>query len=371
MKREELKKKYPLSKEQHEELKRRYYAGDRIADLIKDFGLVGIMPSQLYLLFDDVTTRQKCPHCGSYLKHSPFSRQVTIHDRELVCINCNHKYSKYHYELCECDGCVKQRNYELWKFFQTEHSIDFGAIEELDVAERLYLGALHLYGRNENDGYILSYKEQKPHLCFWDKIETELIFNSLYNKRCLVVSPNSNVNNFIFDRDNKLDLDALFYDPPYELWLNKNDILKLERGDVLSDLEKNEYWRKVNRRELKSYLIRFFERNYIQNYNSRKLDRITDAYSAEFSLAEIFSAIKYITGKFKDKKEVGGNVFRYLENYYQWAKSNREQINKYAQKVFLEETTFITRYFYEAVLGDEELFYKKPNFSRWEIDVIE
>ena len=55
MNREELRKTNTLTAERLEELKKRYYETDeKTTDLIKEFGLIGVRPSQVYLLFDDI-----------------------------------------------------------------------------------------------------------------------------------------------------------------------------------------------------------------------------------------------------------------------------------------------------------------------------
>ena len=369
MNREQIRKNNPLSKEQYNELKRRYYETcETTADLIKEFNLVGIKSSQLYLLFDDVITQEKCPYCGNFMKHLPLSRQSKFFDRDLECTNCNHKYYKYPYELCKCENCVNKRKYEIWKFFQTEHSIDFGTLSEITAFERIYLGTLHLYGRDEDKGYILPYRQQKENLTFWDEDEEEDLFNSLYEKRCLVISSKSDVADFRFDRDNKFDLDDGFVSPPYELWLDENDSLKLSQGNVLRGLDKTDYWIEINRKEAKYYLMRIFEGNYIRHYNVNKVNKIIKDYTVEFSLAEIFSVIKYVTSshlydfhlKKISKQEAVEKIFYHLESYYKWAKSNRENVNKYSQKIMLDEVTYMTMYFYERVLGDKKFFYSKP-----------
>jgi hypothetical protein len=166
----------------------------------------------------------------------------------------------------------------------------------------------------------------------------------------------------------KMDLDDGFVSPPYELWLDENDSLKLSQGNVLRGLDKTDYWIEINREEAKYYLMRIFEGNYIRHYNVNKLNKIIKDYSVEFSLAEIFSAIKYVTSshlydlhlKKISKQEAVEKIFYHLEKYYNWAKSNRENVNKYSQKIMLDDVTYMTMYFYERVLGDKKFFYSKP-----------
>lgn len=369
MNREQFRKNNPLSKELYNELKRRYYETcDATADLIKEFNLVGIKSSQLYLLFDDVITKEKCPYCGSFMKHLPLSRQSKIFDRVLECTNCAHKYPKYRYELCECENCVKKRKYEIWKFFQTEHSIDFGTLDGLTIFERIYLGTLYFYGRDAEKGYILPYRQRKENLTFWDEDGEGELFKSLYEKRCLVVSPKSDVKNFRFDRDNKFDLYDEFVSPPYKLWLENKDVLKLSQGNVMLNLDKTDYWKEINRKESKYYLLKIFKGSYIRYYNNKKANKIINDYSEEFSLVAIFSAIKYVTSshlhdlhlKKIGKQEVAEKIFYHLEKYYNWATSNREKFNKYSRKTTLDDVSYMTRYFYERVLGNKKLFYETP-----------
>lgn len=380
MNREELRKTNTLTAERLEELKKRYYETDeKTTDLIKEFGLIGVRPSQVYLLFDDIITDVKCPYCNSFMKCEPFSHSTTW-GRDLECPTCEHKVYKYEYDLCHCVKCEKQREYELWKFFQTEHSVDYGVLGELNIFERLFLGALSVYGRREELGYILPIQKQKDSFTFWEDEEEEEKFYTLYKKRCVVVSPQSSLNDFRFNNSNTFDICDDFVKPPYELWFNSEDIEKLDNGDIFEKDEIMSLWKEINRREAKYYLIKIFESYYLRYYNDQQINAIIQDYIEEFSLAETLAAIKYVTMSHShdlrirkvEKREVVNQIFYHLKKYYQWARTNRRKIRDYARNFPFEDITYISQYFYAKVLKGKEFFNIHPkSFSLNDLCILE
>lgn len=380
MNREELRRINKLTSDRLNELKERYYNTDeKTADLIKEFGLIGVQPSQLYLLFDDVITEVKCPYCNSFMTCEPFSRS-TSWGRDLKCPTCEHKAYKDEYELCYCDKCNQQREHELRKFFQTEHSVDYGSLAELNFIERLFLGTLNFYGRREIGGDILSMEKQKDNFTFWDKDEAEEKFYGLYNKKCLVVSSRSTLNDFRFNNSNKFDIYDDFINPPYELWLHPEDIEKLNLGDLCGREGIVSQWKEINRKEAKFYLIKILKSCHLRHYTNEQINDIIDDYIKEFSLSETLSAIKYVTTSHihdlrmnkTDKSEIIKQVFFHLKTYYKWAILNRGKIRDYAKKFPIENITCLSQYFYMKVLKDEASFKVCPkNFVNDESLTVE
>lgn len=357
-----------LSPDKLKQLKKRYCkTDDKVKDLIDEFGLVGVRPSQLYLLFDDEITDEQCPYCNSLMRRKPIARS-TISGCDLRCPICEHKKHKFKFELCNCFGCIEKRKYEVWKFFQTEYSIEYGCLNEIDILSRIFLGALILYGEKQN-GDIFSIEEQRKKITFWDTdIENER-FYWLYNERTLIVSKKNVVENFPFNHNNTFNLDDDNGKLLYQLWVDEEDANRLYNGDVLGQQNIAIVWKEINLLEAQSYLIEQLVSYNLFYYIDEKINKILQNYVEKFSLLEILSVIKYTVELHisdfrmyrRDKKEIAREILYHLENYYEWAKLNRKKIRKYLKHIEYNEITYMSKYFYEIVLKDKELFKVLPN----------
>ena len=80
MNRETAREKFKLSQEQKSKLFARYYAGEAVKNLIKDFKLYGLQTSQIIYLFDNIKTDIKCEHCKTIMEKEPNARKSNEKD---------------------------------------------------------------------------------------------------------------------------------------------------------------------------------------------------------------------------------------------------------------------------------------------------
>ena len=215
--------------------------------------------------------------------------------------------------------------------------------------------------------FPLKSKEKK--ITFWDTdIENER-FYWLYNERTLIVSKKNVVENFPFNHNNTFNLDDDNGKLLYQLWVDEEDANRLYNGDVLGQQNIAIVWKEINLLEAQSYLIEQLVSYNLFYYIDEKINKILQNYVEKFSLLEILSVIKYTVELHisdfrmyrRDKKEIVREILYHLENYYEWAKLNRKKIRKYLKHIEYNEITYMSKYFYEIVLKDKELFKVLPN----------
>ena len=361
MTREELRVINNLAPEKLNELKKRYYEGEKVSKLIEEFGLVEVGPSQVYLLFDDEVSDTLCPYCFTFMIRKPESRS-SYSASNLQCPICAHKKSFNRYDICHCSNCDEKREFERWKFLQTEHSVEYGHFDDLTYTEFLFLGALYLYGRKGEGNSIVNISEQGRNFSFFHEEIEEEIFNSLYNKRFLVVSLENTVDKFHYTADNTFDLEDCKEDILYDLWVADEDLEKLEGANVFVFEDFEYFWRMINEGEATYYLIKLLD-NYYFRYEMSQVKSIVQKYIENFSLAETLSIIKYLVVNHSDyrvrrvdRKEAMNVLEWSFDRYYNWAIKNHEKVAEFAKKVSFGSITKLSKYFYEKVLKDKEKF---------------
>lgn len=369
MNRQEFRKINCLSSERYNELKRRYYeTNDSTKRLVQEFNLVGISLSQLYLIFDDVETDIKCPHCGAFMKHKPTSR-TTQEVSEWFCTNCNHEKYKYEYRLCCCLNCENQRRKQLNKFLENEHSKNSGCLENLNLREKLFLGSLIYRNNNISTNF---YYEEDDFSFFDDEIERDAI-SSIYKKNCIVISLQSELNQFGFSNNNiKFNGEQLNYknsgllNLPFDLWLGEQDRNSLINGEIIDKKHTKELWKLINTMEATYYFKKILNSYYIKNYNDDEIIKVVLTYIDTFSLAETLSAINFVTSNHSNQI-LGGKITRkeglqemlnHLYSYYKWAKENSDKLRYYSNKIKITELTCLTRFFYKVVIKNDKALYE-------------
>jgi len=141
-----------LSIEENKELMEKYYDGENIEQLIKEYN-INISPTSLSSTFQLIKTPEKiCKYCKSEMYYIPPSKSAQ-YKKEYICKNCFHMEGK---DNCACQNCLlrkqeqanqkrilskKKRKESKSKesLILQEHAI---SIEELSLKERIYLGAI-------------------------------------------------------------------------------------------------------------------------------------------------------------------------------------------------------------------------------------
>lgn len=378
MNRKKFKELNNLSPNEYIALRKSYYeTNEKADDLIKKFNLVGVSPSQLYLIFDDVETDIKCPYCGAFMRHKPPSR-TTREASEWFCPNCDHVKYRYDHSLCYCHSCRNLRKTEFKNFLERETSKEHGDIENLKMCERLFLGAL-VYCNKYFYKSFCCYQTKEEISFFDNNMELDIVI-SIYKEKCIVISPQNKFEDHYFNRDNKLCKEEFFINPHlffnllFDCWLDEPSIMKLIKGEIIDKKDIKKLWEIVNINEAVFYLKKIFDGYYIKNYTDDQIKDIVFSYMDAFSLSETISALSYVTSmhandiqtKRVTRKDAIQEIIVHLCNYCKWAKTNRDKLKQYARKVKIKDLTRTTQYFYEVVLKNAEYLYinhKEKDFA--------
>lgn len=141
-----------LSSEENTELLKKYYDGQNIEQLIKEYN-IDTSTSTLSSTFQLIKTPEKiCKYCNSEMYYVPPSKSAQ-YKKEYICKICFHIEGKYN---CECQNCLTQKQEQANKKrilsrsktknnqIQVNSLIEEKTIPigELSLKERVYLGAL-------------------------------------------------------------------------------------------------------------------------------------------------------------------------------------------------------------------------------------
>ena len=101
-----------LNDQEIEELVNRYYQGEKVSDLIKQFK-IDVIPSKLVSTFPALITNIECIHCGDIKLEKRRVSRSSLQTSKASCPICKHKNDG----ICYCENCRKNRQ-ELKKDHQ-------------------------------------------------------------------------------------------------------------------------------------------------------------------------------------------------------------------------------------------------------------
>ena len=102
-----------LTSEEIETLMQRYYAGESVSKLTKEYG-ISVRSSNLYKLFPpEVFPNYICEYCDEPLvinRPSKTMKNLPKYERDLYCPVCGHKPFQTH---CNCENCQEEERIDL------------------------------------------------------------------------------------------------------------------------------------------------------------------------------------------------------------------------------------------------------------------
>lgn len=330
MKKELARKTFILSDEQKADLFNQYYNSERpTTELIEEFGLNGLRPTQIPYLFDDLETDTKCEYCGTLMKHEPLSRSNKVKD--LYCPNCGHiDYIDHSYENCYCSNCKNRRVALIKRHIALDRERPKHSLNELNSWNKLILGAIIKYCK-DNNGYIYGggYNYR-----LYDNLSSENddeVFDELLKNHFLVLSSTNTVDNFHFSSKSKdIKIDYAFDNNAfYDLWLNEKDIDLLENGKIFqSEQEVISMWRTINESEVYKFIVQI-----IDNLSCK------DGYYQEWEDKDTFSEIKWVTSVLVKRFSLLQimNIVRHLAEPYSFKYLMSYNFGKVAGRKFLQD----------------------------------
>lgn len=379
MNREEIRAINSLTKEQKDELQKRYYAGESTKLLIQEFGLKGLQPGQITYLFDNIKTDKKCEYCDVFMEQIPPTRSTP--NKEIVCPVCGHKIYHNSYEKCWCKNCIKKMEEEenrikekkmasAIEWIHNDQASKKTSLENIGDWDKILLGAIVNFAFDEELMYVEPFCDNERTLLPTEEDSIKML-SSLYDKGLIILSVKNYLNSFTFDNNNNatsFDLDNVYFD----LWIKEETACDelLNATFNLSKEAKLSYWQEINKLEAINYLISVFEKIKIYDFNpGKKTNEVFDKLVEKFSLSQIFRMINYITDKTskdilskeKTVQHAANATISRIESYA--ARALFEGYSLYKVK-YEDNLSMVTTYFYNRVLcmGDSA-FYEIPQME--------
>ncbi len=325
--------KKPLSDEQLHQLMDRYYGGEKVSDLIKEFGLtVGL--NNIATLFPKISLDDSpCPYCEAPMVMEAQSRTAVQHGITWAtahCETCGHHAGDY----CNCSGCrmIHERQAADTKARKQQILLDFSKgprnepveIESMPVLDALNLAALSRIGRHEDSDRICSLPKLSSTLSCQPATDRQ-IMEDLLSARYIDVDPKSSIEavGLFPERKPSVDVGQL----KWVLNLGRNEeenlalISELENWlHHLSPIEEPmltqciDIWRQLALEELLAYLALKMREHRLEPRFGEKTESVLLRVLEQFPIFKIYN---FIWGAVRDSaayRQRDGVTMRHAAN---------------------------------------------------------
>jgi hypothetical protein len=305
-----------LQEEQIHELMVRYYAGEKVSDLLLEYKIM-IKPSHLYTLFPPVISDKDCLYCEEHMviPWESKTRRTLLDEEFCYCPSCRHESSN----RCTCRHCTDERE----KAFQAErerqkqqeelktafledylHESNWTKVLEnnLTMEDRLYLAAVLRSSLSENTMYIEPLVDKENPIAPTQDFEVELI-RTLTGRNILVPHGISAFEEMDvhFTDDEKPKVSYKIYLVHYRLNIDPADgeydamIKRLLYPDFRSEESFHEFcynaWKKVSFFESLEYLLYQMDKVGYSFNPGDKTYRVIEYLLEHFSVSQIYGII--------------------------------------------------------------------------------
>tara|TARA_Y100001954_G_C15807807_1_gene603584 strand:+ start:273 stop:1439 length:1167 start_codon:yes stop_codon:yes gene_type:complete len=357
-----------LSKEEIEELIKRYYSGEKIKDLIESFQ-ISCHSSQLIKLFPKKQLSENCEYCGTALVKDWTSRGYSWGTNDAYCPSCKHSLNEH----CRCKNCQDKRKRlreekekeerEFLTHFlnsQKSKSVDFST---LSLKEKIYLGAFLREGISEDFKIICPIGRFENSLAPTSDLSFEII-DSLKTKGIISISPISSYSSFEKINPETGNFTYYFNQVYWELNLHEDGKEQIDLINTLinpdfnlSSEEAYDFWIEIALNEALEYL----EYNVgnalgIEFSAGKKTMLVLRDLLNNFSVSQIFAILYNSTNKaarFYLERNVSRNhaansIITNAHNYAERALNENWNINKYRRLHELPESA-LSKFFFERI----------------------
>lgn len=359
-------------------LMQRYYHGEAVTKLIKEYQL-SVHASELYKLFPPkVCEDDFCEYCGENLvwdRLSKASISFGYQDSDLYCPLCQHRP---YYSRCRCENCVEEeRLLQEWRvkqinavYSQERKTVDF---HDLSFEQKVFLGALCRALCKENLFDIRPYEGSNAVLAPTNDLRIQLYKELTYNQ-VIAVSPASPVDAFDIKSDN-FPNSYYMYRVTYYLNLafpadKQNLFTEILNPTYYSAEHKDEalnLWRKIAVAECVEYLDYQLRKVGFEFSPGDKTYKTFGILLNDFSVSQIYGIIwkavadasKLYLEKGLTKKHAANSVIGACERYAERAKNNGWNLVEYSRIKDLPQSA-LSSFFFNRVLGIGELGFKLP-----------
>ena len=367
-----------LTSEEIETLMQRYYAGESVSKLTKEYG-ISVRSSNLYKLFPpEVFPNYICEYCDEPLvinRPSKTMKNLPKYERDLYCPVCGHKPFQTH---CNCENCQEEeRNLQMERLQQIEEvyskprtPVDFAS---LSFENKVFLGAICRALLKENLYEIAPFSNSEVILTPTDILRKKL-YSSLIHNQVIAVSPQSTLDAFDIDSE---DFPNTFY--IYRVTYFLNLIFPANKKDLFTEILDPSYycpenadeavilWKEIAVAECIEYLQYQLDKVNFEFTPGEKTYKTFDIILNDFSVSQIYGIIwravadasKLYLEKGLSKKHAANSVIGACERYAERAKINGWDLTQYNRIKDLPQSV-LSLFYFNRVLGIGEMGFRVP-----------
>lgn len=361
-----------------ETLMERYYNGETVSKLIKEYQLA-VRSSELYKLFPpEVREDDVCEYCDEYLVRDRLSKNAASwaqSDSDWYCPICNHKPYAHR---CRCENCIEEelamqefRKKRIeYVYSQNKIPVEFSS---LTFEQKVYLGALCRALCKENLFEIKPYSGSKAVLAPTNDLCVQL-YKELSRNEIIAVSPTSPVEAFNVDSN---DFPNVYY--IYRVTYYLNLVFPCDKQDLFTEILNPTYysaeheedalilWKKVAVAECIEYLEYQLNKVGFEFTPGEKTYKTFEILLDDFSVSQIYGIIwKAVADASKlylergiTKNHAANSVIGACERYGERAKLNGWNLTAYNRIRDLPQSA-LSSFFFNRVLGIGDMGFTVP-----------
>lgn len=367
-----------LSDTEIEALMQRYYGGETVTKLIKEYQL-SVRTADLYKLFPpEVYEDEICEYCEEYLVRDRLSKTASAwrrNDSDMYCPICNHRPYAY---SCRCDNCIEEERLLMEyrkRRIKEVYARDREPVEfyNLSFEQKVFLGALCRALCKENLFEIKPYIGSNAVLAPTNELCSQM-YKLLSHDEIIVVSPTSPIEAFVVDDD---DFPNRYY--TYKVTYYLNLIFPPDKQDLFTEILDPTYyspeyedaalclWRKIAVGECLEYLDYQLRKVGFEFIPGDKTHKTFEILLNDFSVSQIYGIIwKAVADASKlylessiSKKHAANSVIGACERYGERAKMNGWNLTGYSRIRDLPQSA-LSSFFFNRVLGIGDMGFNVP-----------
>lgn len=367
-----------LSDSEVNTLMQRYYGGEAVTKLIKEYQL-SVRTAELYKLFPpEVCEDEICEYCDQPLVRDRRSKTASswrIGNADMYCPVCHHRPF---INICNCENCIEadrlEREYQEKRikevYSRNRIPIDFAAIS---FEQKVFLGALCRALCKENLYEIKPYNGSNAVLAPTKDLRLQ-IYKELSHNAIIAVSPTSPVEAFDLEDENFPNSYYIF-DVTYYL----NLVFPPDKQELFTEILNPTYyspeyeeealcmWRKIAVAECIEYLEYQLKRVGFEFTPGDKTYKTFDILLNDFSVSQIYGIIwkavadasKLYLEKGLTRKHAANSVIGACERYAERAKMNGWTLTEYSRIRDLPQSA-LSSFFFNRVLDIGDIGFKMP-----------
>lgn len=363
-----------LSEEQLTALINRYYANEKISDLLDEYK-INARPGELANLFPPIINNNIiCPYCNMGMWTDRFSRSSYKKNDVTYCPVCKHSHNTH----CFCNKCESKRkdekNIEINRIRKVlSESLDLTKqipidVSELSFDELVYTGTLLRIGLEEDLTKIKPANDFNEPFAPTHDFQIEII-RHLKNSKIITVHPCSPVDAFSEVPD---DGNFTFYllKVYYHLNLTSledrssiiNKLMNPDKFEDIYDEEAYNLWKRIALEECKENLLYNLKSVGFEYSIGEKTEQILTDLLQKFSTSQIYgiiwscttNATRYYQEKNIPKKQAANSVIGNCQRYAEKALAEGWEPKKFNRSKDCPQSA-LSKFFFNRILqiGDD------------------